>query len=359
MKGRYNTIICVMLAAASVLFEGCGIFPEEEVFETATLVSEYEKKEFSTVTVQRGDVCDYKRIACIYKESNTQEIVLGAWDFVSEVYVNVGDTVKKGDVLLSFGGGELDDNIEDYKYQISINETLIKHAVKDKKLEIEKQKAVLNDKTSIKAIEERYDAQIGGYKSDLEILNMRLDKAEEEKESLQIRSEMDGKVTFLNIGLLDYKSRFDNWEEQGDREKDMNYKLMTISDGSQPRFTGSVNSEDIRLEDGQVIDVICDNNTYNTTVRYGDNGAVNFMLDAMPEGVKDGAPAFARYVLDERKDVLYLPDSAVTSMGDDTIVYVDDGNGFKKPVMVEAGLSANNRTEIISGLQEGDLVIVR
>lgn len=358
MKSRYNIIMCGILTVASLLLTGCGIFPEEEVFETATLVSEYEKKEFSLVSVQRGDVCDYRRIACKYRESNTQDIELGIWDVVSDIYVKKGDKVKKGDVLFTFGYEDFDDQIEDYKYQIGVKETLIKQDEKNKKLEIEKQKIVLDDKALIKAIEERYDAQISGYKSELELLRMRLDKAESDKESLQVRAEMDGKVTFLDTMLLNRNPWFDGEDSWSPEEPEKN-TLMVISDNSKPRFTGAVDFEDIELADGQQIDVICDSNTYTTTVRYKDEKTVQFMLDSVPEDIKDGVTAYAKYIISEKKDVLYLPESAVTSMGEEAIVYMDDGNGFKKPVTVQTGLTADNKTEIVSGLQEGDVVIVR
>ncbi len=361
MKNRHNAIMFGMLTLTSMLFTGCSLFPEEEIFETATLVKEYEKREFSMVTVQRGDVCDYKRITCKYTQSNTQEVVLGAWDIVKDIYVKKGDKVKKGDVLLTFSDEELDGQIEDYKYQINVKETQIRQEEKNKKLEIEKQKIVLNDKTSIKAIEERYNAQISGYQSDLELLRMRLQQSEADSESFKIRAEIDGKVTLLNTTLLDIDSRFGDWRGPTSygKEKDNNNRLLLISDGSKPRFTGAVNPADIQLEEGGRIDVICDNNTYGTTIKYKDNETVYFMLDAVPDEIQDGATAYARHVINERKNVLFLPDTAITTMGEDTIVYKDDGNGFKEPVKVQTGLTANNRTEIISGLQEGDSVIVR
>ena len=378
MKSRYNIFLCGIMAAASLLLAGCSVFPEEEVFETAMLVKEDEKNEFHMVTVQRGDVCDFRRIPCKYRESNTQDIELGREDIVNEIYVKKGDTVKKGDILLSLGSEDYDNQIEEYKYQIRVKETLIKQDEKNKRLELEKQKIVLNDKTMIKAIVERYDSQIDGHRSDLELLKMRLNRAQADKESAQIRAEMDGKVTFLDTMLFNRMRRFGGdysfapWDDMEDSldyalegalednpEAVAHNTLMIISDGSKPRFTGSLKALDVQLADGQQIDVVCDGNTYQTTVTFKDKETVHFMLDTMPDDLKDKTEAYAKYIVNEKKDVLYLPDDAVTSMGEETIVYMEDENGFKKPVKVQAGLTADNRTEIISGLQEGDVVILR
>ncbi|MCI8307024.1 MAG: efflux RND transporter periplasmic adaptor subunit [Lachnospiraceae bacterium] len=360
MNKRYKAVMCGILTLTSITFTGCGIFPEEEIFETATIVKEYEKKEFSMVKVQRGDVCDYKRIACIYSQSNTQDIELGTWDIVSKIYVKKGDKVKKGDVLITFSDDELERQIEDYKYEISVKEALIRHARKNKELEIEKQKIILDDKSSIHAIEEAYNAEISGYQSDLELIKLKLEQAEANNEASKVRAEMDGTVTLINNSLLNNETRFGDWGGPGSFNSDgKNNRLMTISDGSKPRFTGSIDSIGVQLEEGSRIDVICNNNTYAATVKYKDKDTVYFMLDDMHDELGEGATAYARYVVSEKKDVLYLPVSAVTSMGEDNIVYMDDGNGFKQPVKVQTGLTADNRTEIVSGLQEGDSVIVR
>jgi hypothetical protein len=64
-------------------------------------------------------------------------------------------------------------------------------------------------------------------------------------------------------------------------------------------------------------------------------------------------------VLDERLNVLYVPAKAVSTANDEPIVYYLREDGMKAYKYVEPGVTINNRTEIISGLTEGESVIVK
>ena len=62
---------------------------------------------------------------------------------------------------------------------------------------------------------------------------------------------------------------------------------------------------------------------------------------------------------DSRKDVLMVPDSAVTTLNGKSIVYYQDESGLKAYKQVETGLKANGMVEIVSGLAEGESIIVK
>lgn len=62
-------------------------------------------------------------------------------------------------------------------------------------------------------------------------------------------------------------------------------------------------------------------------------------------------------VFAERQDTLIIPVSAVTQIQDKTIVRILE-NGKPKPVEVQTGLENDIQAEIISGIKEGDLVII-
>jgi hypothetical protein len=62
--------------------------------------------------------------------------------------------------------------------------------------------------------------------------------------------------------------------------------------------------------------------------------------------------------LGEKKDVLYVPASAVTTVNGKVIVYYEDEDGVRNIKEVETGLEANGKIEIVSGLSEGDVIIL-
>ena len=64
-------------------------------------------------------------------------------------------------------------------------------------------------------------------------------------------------------------------------------------------------------------------------------------------------------VRDSRKDVLMVPESAVSTTKGQSIVYYQDEAGLKAYKPVEIGLIANGMVEIVSGLKEGEKVIVK
>jgi multidrug efflux pump subunit AcrA (membrane-fusion protein) len=63
-------------------------------------------------------------------------------------------------------------------------------------------------------------------------------------------------------------------------------------------------------------------------------------------------------IVDSRQDVLRLPPSAIQRSGRDTIVEVKQSDGTTQKVTVQTGLTDGQRTEIVSGVDEGATVIV-
>lgn len=63
-------------------------------------------------------------------------------------------------------------------------------------------------------------------------------------------------------------------------------------------------------------------------------------------------------LVEERKDVLYVPKSAITEVNGEEIVYVENEDGIRSVQYIETGLHADNKVEIKSGLKLGDKVIL-
>jgi len=85
---------------------------------------------------------------------------------------------------------------------------------------------------------------------------------------------------------------------------------------------------------------------------------VTFEGEAVDDGLKPGMTAEVEIVLAELEDVLSVPIAAVFADGETTYCYRLDEDGRARRVVVEVGKSSDTRTEIVSGLKEGDNVLL-
>ena len=83
------------------------------------------------------------------------------------------------------------------------------------------------------------------------------------------------------------------------------------------------------------------------------------MEERLAAALADGDRGAVTLELDRREDVLYVNASAVKHMDDKRFVYVQDENGLRAMAEVETGFEAGGFVEILSGLEEGDAVILK
>jgi HlyD family secretion protein len=87
------------------------------------------------------------------------------------------------------------------------------------------------------------------------------------------------------------------------------------------------------------------------------NYPVTIALKNPPAGVKTGMTANLNIIVDQRDNVLTVPNRAVRTQGRQKVVTVlFEGQNIQVPV--QTGLSNDTSTEIVSGLKEGDEVVL-
>jgi HlyD family secretion protein len=203
---------------------------------------------------------------------------------VKEVYVKNGEWVKKGQRIL-----ELENN--------SIHNTIYKNSLdlEDSKLSLEAQKKQLND--------------------------------------YYIVSPIDGTVIQKDYKLGDTVNSGNN-----------STKLMTIADMSKMVFTIEVDELDIaKIAEGQKVDVTADalpNEKFEGEVTKvsvlgnTQNGVTTYPVEvtiSTPGKLRPGMNVNAKIMVESKKDVLYVPMSAVTMAGDKAFVRVkSDGDAAPK-----------------------------
>ncbi len=120
---------------------------------------------------------------------------------------------------------------------------------------------------------------------------------------------------------------------------------------------------------GQDVDIILPHDSNHPWKGKVSSGAVSINTNSQNIGVKlvfnapDSVVKSGMYVVGNiygqvREDTLTLPREAVIYSRDEKRVIVALGNGRFKPVKVETGISNDREVEILSGLEEGDTVVV-
>ena len=84
---------------------------------------------------------------------------------------------------------------------------------------------------------------------------------------------------------------------------------------------------------------------------------VTIDLYAPDPRLRDGQTAHAAVIIDERQNVLSVPNAAVRRQGDMAMVVVVDPNGSQHVVTIQTGIVGPDRTEVLSGLSEGQRVV--
>ena len=80
-------------------------------------------------------------------------------------------------------------------------------------------------------------------------------------------------------------------------------------------------------------------------------------IEGNTEGVKGEMTGLAQIIVEEKKDVLLVPNQAIKFEGGKSIVKVIS-NGKPQEREIEIGVQGEEWTEVIKGLKEGDKVIV-
>lgn len=106
---------------------------------------------------------------------------------------------------------------------------------------------------------------------------------------------------------------------------------------------------------GTVVSVAPAGSNISSVINY----YVTVVLNETDPRLKSGQTAQARVITNEVEDVLTVPNSAVRKRGDQSTVTVIDAGGTQQQVRFQPGLVGDDRTQVISGLREGQQVILR
>lgn len=285
---------------------------------------------------------------------------------------------------LAAKGYETKSRVDQDKLEVSKNAKALETAKseRDMLLEFDLQKTsekLLSDKKEAEAKLERVrkqgeskitqkEAAVNSAKSTLRLTKEAVSRAQEELDSTKLFAPQDGLVIYAKS-----RRHWDNEPEITEGSKIRNRRdVIKIPDVSQFKV-------EVKIHESMISQIKVEQKVYITLDSQPDerfHGKVSkvailpdsnrgwgadqakvysteiTITDAM-EGVKPGVSAKAEIIIEELKDVLFVPIQAVTTKDGKQVCYLE---GDDKPVGVEIGLFNTKFIEIKSGLEAGNMV---
>lgn len=362
---RQNALLLAVCLLCTCLLTSCTLLPEEETIRTAPVVRSYVRPEYYTVETERGDLIDDVKVTLNYVPVQTASLSFALDDeFIDRYMVQTGDAVEAGQLLAQLQLGDLEARIAAMENDIAVLELQTEHEKKQyaldlKRLEITTAQMDAGQKKEAYQLAEESHLQLVQSLQDsitynqLTLAALRNDLAER-----QIRAPFGGTIT----RVPDFKD--------GDRSE-FGIGVITLVDSTRSIFRASTEYWD-RFAPGDSHLVTVKKETYEAVVvsaeelgleppvrEEGKRSYVYFALTQPSFELKDGDTGTVDIVLDERLNVLHVPAKAVSAANGRPIVYYLREDGMKAYKYVEVGATIDARTEILSGLEEGESVIVK
>ncbi|MBZ0294238.1 MAG: efflux RND transporter periplasmic adaptor subunit [Anaerolineae bacterium] len=343
MKLKIVSIVFIALASA------CSGLSQPE--STPTPIPRSVASTKPTYEVQRGEIVSQLQFAGRVTPVTQAELSFPQDGRVGTVYVAEGDEVTAGTVLAELA------LIDDLRLQKQRDDLTVRKA----ELELENAQLALE---AVEADADHTEQARSIAQNNVELAQIRMDEVQLTIQDLdaaianaQIIAPFDGQV--LTIGTAEGRtiSAFS--------------PVAVIGDMSEIEVAALLQSDRIgRLEEGQQVTIQASGKpdvVVTGTIRRlpylggnaeSDDPSVRISLDTPAEeaGLEVDDQVEITLVLEQREDVLWLPQQAVRTFENTSFVVVRDGDVEQRADVV-VGIQGGGRTEIVEGLEEGQVVV--
>lgn len=328
-----------IVGALIAMLSGCALLPTEDEPLAPPLV-EPVKQNIVTVEVKRGTLEQLVRGSGVLEPYElTYHSFKAGGGRIAAVHVRAGHEVAKGDLLVEL-------EVEGLDLELKHKALNLEKA----KLELEESKASMNpDEMRVKMIQ-------------LDIAQTEYDMTKQKLEDKQLVADRDGVVTFVTtkeppdhvnphenvvvvantdkLQVIVTKSE-NNWASgvKLGMEATMTWKGETLT-GKVVQTPGSAPSTD-------------DDRLRELYAR-----SVYIEVDDLPDGVEMGDIVDVRIVTDRRENALLIPSNALRNFANRNYVQVMEGERVFE-ADVEVGIRSAAEVEILAGIEEGQLIILR
>jgi len=353
MKGLKYVISAIILIA---LIAGAIIFSEKQSGEQVLLSQ--------TVSPQKGTITVKKVISGNLYPIREIEVKSAIPGTLETYYVTIGDKVKKGDKIAKIKILSGPSQIENAKMNMKTSEI----AFERDKQNYEREKK-LYEKGVIAADE---------FEEATKTYNVGREQYEYMKNQLYLL--VEGNIPSSNVSNVVTATAAGTVTDLPPEEGSMIMERNTFSDGTTVAviarldsflFKGKIVENDVlALKKGMKLKIMpssMEGFTPEATVRkispkgHLDQGIMKYDVEAvftLPDSlhIYSGFNATAELILNEKKDILFIPEACLKFRNDSAFVDVIK-NGKSKEKQIETGISDDINIEVISGINENDKVM--
>ncbi len=342
-----RAVPAIMCAAAVMISSGCYLLPDEEEAAIPPAVKASEVS-YTTVTAKRKDI--EKKLTSTGTVTAERQYDLSyekQSGVISEFYVRAGDHVAEGDPICEIDTTDLDDQIAEKELYL--------------------QKARLN----VDMIWESggTQAQIDSGYMGVQLIQRELDKLKENKEGAVLRSPIDGVVSQLAdvragdsvssgqtvATVIDTTALYIAVKPDDLTKFPVGTKVQIRI--NQDYYDGVVFMDPTSLAEHQAEVKASHEEEDKTGISYeADTIYVRFDGDVPADAL--GQLADVILVLDKSENAVVISNNLIKKVDGEKVVYLLK-DGEKVAVPVEIGLSTGSQSEILSGVEEGDELVLK
>ena len=359
--------IALLLSAVMILgLTGCGKQKEEQVI---LITKEEEEIAYTLGIVTTGEVVKSVSIRCAYESVNAEDLYFKSnGKLVSKVYVEEGDEVQKGQLLAELVTSDIEENMSTLQYHIDKNELALKQTKENMEydLSVEDLKYSYTNQwfmdaeaheENVKDIKESYRYTIEDLEDALEVQNLQMEAYKQEIADGRLYAGITGTVSYMQSRLEGSTS---STQDRVFGIVDSTDCIFTVNAADTADYMQYYNeNESVQMK----ISISGNTADYTAWPMLPDenNTSLRFALDEEYAGmnVAIGSTGTTVLILDMREQVLRVPENAVMNAEGKYFVYVLNDSGYRDVVWIEPGLIGNDYVEVLSGLSEGDKVILK
>lgn len=316
---------------------GCYFFPKEEEV-LAPPIKVPEEITYETIEVKRGTIENTIRVSGSFVSVSQKDLFYeDRGGRLKEIYAVLGQNVKKGDVLAMI----YTDNIE--------------NDIKLQELAVQRAQLVYEDAKTRYEIEGGSKTEMEMAKLDYESNVLRLESLKAELQKAKLVAPISGQVVYVtNTKLGEYVNAYQT--------------IVRIADPNQLQLRYSQDKV-YSFSLGMKATVKIDNEEYEAEVTMTPTEApedadeltkksVFLKVKDLPGDVKIGKNASISLTLEKQENVIVIPKQLINNFANRKFVNVLKDN-IREERDIEVGIQNDTEAEVIKGLEEGELLIVR